>query len=140
MRWGIVALAFVTAACGQPPPPPAEPSGAGEEPQGAAHFVISPDSLVGVWSFDRTCGSGDGMRLNPDFTATFDEWGVGVWEIGADNSIVLTLARSEPGVDDAGETVVYTLTVTAPVTADLAGRLDAPGEPEREINARRCAE
>jgi hypothetical protein len=35
--------------------------------------------IVGTWSFDRSCASGDGMRLRRDGKAAYDEWGQGLW-------------------------------------------------------------
>lgn len=35
--------------------------------------------IVGAWSFDGSCASGDGMRLMRDGKAAYDEWGHGLW-------------------------------------------------------------
>lgn len=35
--------------------------------------------IVGTWSFDGSCASGDGMRLMRDGKAAYDEWGRGLW-------------------------------------------------------------
>ena len=35
--------------------------------------------IVGTWSFDGSCASGDGMRLMRDGKAAYDEWGHGLW-------------------------------------------------------------
>jgi hypothetical protein len=37
--------------------------------------------LTGTWSFDGTCASGDGMTLNKDGKASYDEWGTGLWAV-----------------------------------------------------------
>ncbi len=41
----------------------------------------TPNSLAGVWSFDGTCASGDGMSLKADGKASYDEWGAGLWAL-----------------------------------------------------------
>jgi hypothetical protein len=47
-------------------------------------------SLVGTWSFDGSCASGDGMRLQRDGKASYDEWGQGLWALSTyDNHIVI---------------------------------------------------
>lgn len=40
--------------------------------------------FAGTWSFDGSCASGDGMTLQVDGKASYDEWGSGLWAI-ADN-------------------------------------------------------
>ncbi len=141
-----IALALLVAACGQAKPASnAAPDDASAGSSGAGRIAeedlaIDTDALAGVWSFDRSCASGDGMRLNADGTASFDEWGQGTWARGADDVVVLTLARSELGVGPTGETVIYTLSIAAKVTDDLIGQFTSESEPPRGINAKRCAE
>jgi hypothetical protein len=102
---------------------------------------FEPEALVGAWSFDRSCASGDGMTLAADGTASFDEWGQGTWTVADDNRLVLTLMRWEPGVGPTGETVVYNLDVAATVADDLIGQLArADGSEPRGLNALRCPE
>jgi hypothetical protein len=36
---------------------------------------------MGTWSFDGTCASGDGMQLQYDGKASYDEWGRGLWAL-----------------------------------------------------------
>jgi hypothetical protein len=148
MRNAVVALALTLAACGAPsaPEPAAPPedaaagsTGVGRIPE--APFELEQEALVGIWSFDRSCASGDGMRLNADGAASYDEWGEGTWTVDDQDRVVLTLARHEPGVGPTGETVIYNLTIAAPVTDDLIGQMATPsGEEPRGINARRCPE
>ena len=105
-------------------------------------LVVESEALVGVWSFDRTCASGDGMQLNADGTASFDEWGSGTWTIEQpDNRVILDLEVFEPGVGPTGARATNRITVTMPVTDDLIGELTSTQTPEpRPINARRCPE
>jgi hypothetical protein len=37
--------------------------------------------IIGTWSFDGSCASGDGMRIASDGKANFDEWGAGLWAL-----------------------------------------------------------
>jgi len=136
-------LAFVTllalAACGQPSGGDPKGEEGAAAPSGGVAF--ESEALVGVWSFDRTCASGDGMRLNADGTATFDEWGEGAWSVRDPGHAVLTLREQDPGAGATGRTVTYTLEVTAPVTDELAGVLvRGDAEEVRAIHARRCPE
>jgi hypothetical protein len=81
------------------------------------------------------------MRLNADGTASFDEWGQGSWTFDAEDRVVLTLQRFEPGVGPTGETVMYALAIGAPVTDDLVGHLSGGDiENVRGVNALRCPE
>ncbi len=138
-----IALVLLLAACGQPASAPATSPGdatAGASGVGRiAEQEFESEALVGVWSFDRSCASGDGMRLDADGTASFDEWGGGTWSLGDDNTVVLTLARNEPGIGPTGETVIYTLAIAANVTDDLIGQFTSVDGP-RGINAKRCLE
>ncbi len=46
--------------------------------------------VVGTWSFDGSCASGDGMVLQRDGKASYDEWGRGLWALSTyDNHIVI---------------------------------------------------
>lgn len=72
---------------------PAAAGDMGRDPAGSFY--------TGVWSFDGTCASGDGMTLAPDGTAGFDEWGEGLWAESADGErLVLILKVMEPGVEN----------------------------------------
>ena len=109
---------------------------------GDTPVMLDPISVIGTWSFDRTCASGDGMQLDADGRAGFDEWGLGMWAVDVDQRIVLVLRESEPGkdADPLGERRVLVFTPTATVGDDLKGRFapSRPGEAAREINAKRC--
>lgn len=37
--------------------------------------------IVGTWSFDGSCASGYGMKLERDGKASYDEWGRGLWAL-----------------------------------------------------------
>ena len=118
---GIVALicAALLLACG----PATEPSDAPSAQPAAEGFTMETEALVGVWSFDRTCASSDGMSLRADGTASFDEWGEGTWATADGNRVILSLERYELGVGPTGESVTYHLDVVQPVTEYLAGEL-----------------
>ena len=102
---------------------------------------LTREQIIGTWSFDRTCASSDGMQINADGTAGFDEWGIGTWTINAEGKLVMTLRRQEPGTDaPTGEPVTLVLTAADPPTDQLLGNIaDAgPGLPGRGVNAKRC--
>ena len=102
---------------------------------------LERDQIIGTWSFDRTCASGDGMQIKADGTAGFDEWGTGTWAINAEGQLVMTLRRQEPGADTpSGETVTLVLTAADPPTDQLLGNIASAGPdlPGRSVNARRC--
>jgi hypothetical protein len=135
------ALVGVLAACGQPTTTETTSVGSPGAGEIAAHgFAMETEALVGIWSFDRSCASGDGMTLRADDTASYDEWGQGTWATADGNRVVLSLERREMGMDEpTGEHLTLYLDVTAPVTDDLAGRIARDdGTEQREINARRC--
>jgi hypothetical protein len=145
MRFFLGFVALALASCSQPASAP-EDAAAGSTGVGrveTAPVVIEPEALVGVWSFDRSCASGDGMRLNADGTASFDEWGQGTWSFNAnDNRVLLNLNVNEMGVGPTGETRIYSIVVMDAVTDDLNGRIEVSmvGEQPRGINAKRCPE
>lgn len=71
----ILGLAFAGQAHANMPPP----------------LPTTPHSFfAGVWSFDGTCASGDGMVLKGDGKAAYDEWGSGLWA-SAENGSRLVL-------------------------------------------------
>lgn len=132
MRALVLSLAVLAAACGQPAP---------EKQSGAEAPVpgLARAALVGTWSFDGSCASGDGMGLDADGNAFFDEWGQGTWRIDAQNRVVLDLQRQEMGVDEPnGEPVTMTINVAAPVGDTLQAQINTPGESPRNVTARRC--
>jgi hypothetical protein len=109
---------------------------------GDAPPLLDAISVIGTWSFDRTCASEDGMWLLADGTATIDGIGRGMWAVDRDQRIVLVLREQELGrdPDPLAERRVVVFTPSATVGDDLKGQF-APsraGEAPREVNARRC--
>jgi|CXWL01.1.fsa_nt_gi hypothetical protein len=143
MRRILLVLAVFAAACGQEEPPPASdaPSNAG------ATFVLESEALVGLWSFDRSCGLFD-LDFRADGGATYYDYSddmvrthTGTWAMGDNNRVVLTTRVQ--GADGAlgADTTIYNLDVGATVTDDLVAHLArADGGEARDINAKRCDE
>lgn len=139
MRFVVTALVLALAACGQPASAPAPTTATAAAAPAAGAPALDHDALVGTWSFDRSCASGDGMTLRTDGTVSYDEWGEGHWVLDVPARIILTLAKSEPGVGPTGQHVMVTLDVSAPVSDDLhAARSFDDGTPAGPVNARRC--
>ena len=102
---------------------------------------IDRAAIVGTWSFDKSCASGDAMMLAADGKAAYDEWGDGTWTINAEGQLVLDLIKREPGVlDDKGEPLTMVFTAAEPVGDLLLGNFarTAPDQPGRAVNAKRC--
>ncbi len=144
LRFAFCAAAFL-AACGQPAQQQtATPASA---PSAAARAESPPvprldhETVIGTWSFDGSCASGDGMGINADGDAFYDEWGTGRWSINRQNQLVLELVRREPGViEDPGAPVTLTIDVRA--SSEEAMELAVRGEgaePAREVTALRCS-
>lgn len=141
-RFLLCALALL-AACGQPAEeqkgnPTAAPGVA--QPGDPAGPRLDHQTVIGTWSFDGSCASGDGMGVDSDGSAFYDEWGTGNWRINAQNQLVLDLVRREPGVEnDAGQPVTLTIDVRGAseeaIELEIAG---ADGEP-RLVTAMRCS-
>jgi hypothetical protein len=142
VRFLACAVALV-AACGQP----AEKQKAAPAPAPAAQKAEAPppprldhETIIGTWSFDGSCASGDGMGLRADNTAFYDEWGTGTWSINRQNQIVLDLVRREMGVEEApGEPVKLTIDVRASSDEALELVINGAGEEPREATALRCS-
>ena len=49
--------------------------------------------LVGTWSFDGSCASGDGMVLKRDGKASYDEWGQGLWALANFDTHIAIIAE-----------------------------------------------
>jgi hypothetical protein len=115
-------------------------SGVGRVP-GDAAVTIDPISLIGTWSFDRTCASEDGITLQPDGTAGTDQ-GNGMWAVDAQHRLVIIFREQEMGkdADPLAERRVWTMTATKPVGDDFVGRIEPrrTGEPPVALNAKRC--
>ncbi|NOT42823.1 MAG: hypothetical protein HOP13_20275 [Alphaproteobacteria bacterium] len=67
---------------------------------GVAHANMLPPQtttphtfFAGVWSFDRTCASGDGMVLKGDGKASYDEWGSGLWASAEDGARLVLIVE-----------------------------------------------
>lgn len=147
----LVSVVPTLAACDQAPAPFASASSSQAPPAVQRSLtlerdgrppVVDPKAVIGTWSFDRTCASGDAMTLARDGRAGFDEWGLGMWAVDAHQRIVLILRVTEPGTDEdpLAERRVLVFTPRASVTDDLQGQLatSRPGEAVREVNAKRC--
>ena len=139
----IVCAAVFLAACD---PPAAKQTAAPASAPAPAEKTAPPpprldhETIIGTWSFDGSCASGDGMGLRADNTAFFDEWGSGTWSINRQNQIVLDLMRREPGVEDApGEPVTLTVDVNASSEEALEVVISGEGVAPREITALRCS-
>jgi len=143
MRPIIGAFLVLLAACGQPaeqktsPSTEAAPTGRAQSP---APPRLGHETVIGTWSFDGSCASGDGMGINADGTAFYDEWGTGTWTINRQNQLVLDLVRREMGVEeDPGEPVRLTVDVQASSEEALEVVVNAAGETPREVTAMRCS-
>jgi hypothetical protein len=139
----IVCAAVLLAACD----PPAEKQTAAPASAPAPAEKTAPppprldhQTIIGTWSFDGSCASGDGMGLRADNTAFYDEWGTGTWSINRQNQIVLDLLRREMGVEeDPGEPVTLTIDVRASSDEALEVVVNGAGEEPRETTAMRCS-
>jgi len=139
----ILCVAVLLAACGQPAQkqetPTATPSSRAT-PDVPAPPRLDHQTIIGTWSFDGSCASGDGMGLRADNTAFYDEWGTGTWSINRQNQIVLDLVRREMGVENApGEPVTLTIDVPASSEEALEVVVNGAGEAPREATAIRCS-
>ena len=139
----IVCAAVFLAACD--PPAEKQTAAPASAPAPAAKAAPPPprldhETIIGTWSFDGSCASGDGMGLRADNTAFYDEWGTGTWSINRQNQIVLDLMRREMGVeDDPGEPVTLTIDVRASSDEALEVVVNGAGEEPRETTAMRCS-
>jgi hypothetical protein len=142
MRLIVCAAAFL-AACD--PPAEKQTAAPASAPEAAAQTAQPPprldhETIIGTWSFDGSCASGDGMGLRADNTAFYDEWGTGTWSINRQNQIVLDLVRREMGVEEApGEPVTLTIDVRASSEEALEVVVNGAGEEPRETTAMRCS-
>ena len=149
MRGIILALAL--AACGQQGAPAhgedgyAGSSGAGRIE--APPFVLEPEALVGLWSFDRTCGLYDLVFQADDRVEYFDYNDpaatasyAGTWSVAEDNRVALALRQLDAEGRPTGEEQAFTLALASPVTDDLIGDFFRVGGDAQALTARRCAE
>ena len=118
-------------------------SGAGRIPDGASAPGLDLISVIGTWSFDRSCASDDGMMLSADGTASLDA-GSGLWALDAGNRLVIIIRQQEMGTnpDPKAERHVLVFNPAKPAGDDLVGVFlpSKLGQPPREINAKRCPE
>lgn len=49
--------------------------------------------FTGTWSFDGSCASGDGMTLQADGKASYDEWGDGLWALADKGTRLVIIAQ-----------------------------------------------
>jgi hypothetical protein len=111
-----------------------------QEPPAMAPPKLSAAAIEGIWSFDGSCASGDGMILGADGAASLDEGGEGQWRL-ADNRLLLSLQVREMGDENATpQNFEYTLQVARLDADHLAGTLieQHDRQPPRAIDARRC--
>lgn len=139
----LVCAAALLAACGQP----ADKQKAAPASTPAAATSAEPppprldhETIIGTWSFDGSCASGDGMGLQADGSAFYDEWGTGRWSINRQNQVVLDLVRREMGIENApGEPVQLTIDVRASSEEALEITVNGADEAPRETDALRCS-
>jgi hypothetical protein len=143
MKRLVICAVALLAACGQAPEQPkqAPPAPApAASPQAPPPPRLDQKTIIGTWSFDGSCASGDGMGLNADGSAFYDEWGSGTWRLNRQDQIVLDLVRREMGVeDDPGAPVTLTIDVRASSDEALELVITGAGEEPRETNALRCS-
>jgi len=131
------------AACGQPAPKQERPATPTQAPAAKTEPAPPPrldhETVIGTWSFDGSCASGDGMGISADGSAFYDEWGTGSWRINPQNQLVLDLMRREMGVeDDPGEPL--TLTIDVRGASEEALELEIRGDDTpRVVTALRCS-
>lgn len=139
----LLCVLVLLAACGQPADKQKTapgPSAPGANAQAPAAPRLDHQTIIGTWSFDGSCASGDGMGLQADNSAFYDEWGTGSWSINRQNQLVLALVRREPGVENTpGEPVTLTIDVRASSEEALEVVINGAGETPRETNALRCS-
>jgi hypothetical protein len=139
----ILCVAVLLAACGQPAQKQETPTATTSSratPDAPMAPRLDHQTIIGTWSFDGSCASGDGMGLRADNTAFYDEWGTGTWSINRQNQIVLDLVRREMGIENApGEPVTLTIDVSASSEEALEVVVNGAGEAPRETTAMRCS-
>jgi hypothetical protein len=92
--------------------------------------------IVGTWSFDGSCASGYGMRLERDGKAAFDEWGLGLWaldESGARLVILVADISEEADRRDEAELIEFRITARSGNGMSLVRLSDSA-----KIDAVRC--
>jgi hypothetical protein len=140
-RFLLCALALL-AACGQPEEkqkgsPAAAPGVAQSDEPGAPR--LDHQTVIGTWSFDGSCASGDGMGVDADGSAFYDEWGTGNWRITPQNQLVFDLVRREMGATTGGEPVTLTINVTGASEEALELEIAGADAEPRVVTAMRCS-
>lgn len=93
-------------------------------------------SLVGTWSFDGSCASGDGMRLQREGKASYDEWGQGLWALAdRDTRIVIIAEDISEEADRRTEAELIDLRITARASNAMSLTRASDGA---KIDAVRC--
>jgi hypothetical protein len=82
MRGALVVIAIAILVGAAAPRPPLRPPTATD----------ARPWIVGTWSFDGTCASGYGMKLERDGKAAYDEWGVGLWALDESGPRLIIIA------------------------------------------------
>jgi hypothetical protein len=96
----------------------------------------SESQYVGIWSFDGSCASGDGMLLNADGSVGFDEWGTGTWAESKDGKRIVMILRGFEEMGAPANAVIFKEMRVDTHSADhLAGMFLDDG---REISAKFC--
>ena len=152
MRLVVAAFVLALGAC-SPPSAPTAPSSAvlaaagGEARTAAPSFVVARESVVGQWSFDRTCGLYDlvfGADGNVDYFDYADHSHVlsyvGRWAMADHNRIAMTVRLRGPDAAPTGDERTYAFDVAGPIADDLNGRFGEAGGPSNAITAKRCPE
>ncbi len=152
MRFLLLSMFAVLAACAPPSPQTEQPEDATAGSSGvgrieAEAFVLAPETLVGLWSFDRSCanydlvfaadGSVQHYVVAADGMTTSH---AGTWAAGEGNRVDLTMRVLNPEGAPSGDSLIYHLDVAAPVSDDLMGDFALDGAPAAGITARRCPE
>jgi hypothetical protein len=150
MRIALAALALMLTACGQsasaPAPVDVAPASAATsiEPQ---IFTLENEAVVGLWSFDRTCGLYD-LAIYADATVDYfdysDEGNVvsysGEWTEEPENQrVALSLRRLDAEGHVTGDPIEYVLDLITPPVDDLNGGFGrADGTWRTDLHAKRC--
>ncbi len=144
LRSLLCALALL-GACGQAADkqdaaPEAAPAAAPTARPDPGPMRLDHETIIGTWSFDGSCASGDGMGLSADGSAFYDEWGSGTWRLNRQDQIVIDLVRREMGLEnDPGEPVTLTIDVRASSDEALEIVITGASERPREATALRCS-
>lgn len=139
MRMVAILIALALGACGD------TQSGPSQEPA-EAPLVLEREALVGLWSFDRSCGNYD-LVIEADGRAQYYDISpegavtshAGTWAL-EDNRVVLTMRRLGAAGEPEGDTLSSTIELGAAVTEDLIGDFAPAGDAPAPISARRCPE